>query len=244
MTAQIENATYINDQLLNEFERGLLETTALASGVASERSFRAHRQRVRFTFDHLADVADSDKPIFVFAHIVCPHPPFVFDEAGNNRIVGTPYDLADGNDWYEWNKLPDLEYRRQYLGQLRFANSRLIGVIDDILARATRPTIIVLQSDHGPGSMLDWSSAENTEVAERMAILSAYYFPDKDYSLLYDKISPVNTFRVIFKQYFSENQPLLEDRSYFSIWDEPYKLHDVTEEINNWADKPVETASQ
>ncbi len=240
MTAQIEGATYINDELLNEFERGLLETTAMAS---DERAFRYHRQRVRYTLDHLADVADSDKPIFVFAHTISPHPPFVFDQAGNDRIVDTPYEMADGSDWYELNKLPEHEYRNQYLGQLKFLNSKLIGVIDDILARATRPTIIILQSDHGPGSMLSWSTIERTNVVERMGILSAFYFPDGDYHLLHERISQVNTFRVLFNQYFSDDLPLLEDRNYFSTWDEPYKLHDVTERINEWADqtdKPAE----
>ncbi len=240
MTAQIEGATYINGELLNEFERGLLETTAMA---LDELSFRSHIQRVRYTLDHLSDVADSKNTIFVFAHLLNPHPPFVFDQVGNTRVVDTPYDMADGSDWYELNKLPSQKYREQYLGQLKFLNSKLIGAIDDILAKATRPTIIILQADHGPGSMLDWGSIERTNVVERMGILNAFYFPNQDYRLLHDRISPVNTFRVLFTQYFAEDLPLLDDRNYFSIWDEPYKLHDVTERINKWADqadKPAE----
>ena len=56
-----------------------------------------------------------------------------------------------------------------------------------------------------------------TYAREELAILNAYYLPGVDAEeLLYPKISPVNTFRVILNAYFQENLPLLEDRSY--LW--------------------------
>ena len=47
----------------------------------------------------------------------------------------------------------------------------------------------------------------------RFDILNAYFFPDGDYSAMYPEISPVNTFRVVFDTYFSEEYPLLKDQS-------------------------------
>ena len=43
--------------------------------------------------------------------------------------------------------------------------------------------------------------------------LNAFYFPNKDYSRLYDSISPVNTFRVVLNTYFNAQLPLLKDSS-------------------------------
>ncbi|MDQ3277751.1 MAG: hypothetical protein M3Q06_05465, partial [Bacteroidota bacterium] len=47
--------------------------------------------------------------------------------------------------------------------------------------------------------------------------LNAYYFSDKDYGMLYDSISPVNTFRVVLNKYFSQSFPLLKDSSFYLV---------------------------
>jgi len=62
-------------------------------------------------------------------------------------------------------------------------------------------------------------------------ILNAYHLPGDGNSQLYDSISPVNTFRVIFNQYFGADLKLLEDRSYYSPPNQPLELTDKTEEI-------------
>jgi hypothetical protein len=102
--------------------------------------------------------------------------------------------------------------------------------LDRILAKASRPTIIILQSDHGPGSLLDWQVPENNYFKERMSILNAYYLPDHDFTGLYESISPVNTFRVIFREYFGADYETLPDESYFSLWKRPYGFINVTSE--------------
>jgi hypothetical protein len=43
-------------------------------------------------------------------------------------------------------------------------------------------------------------------------IMNAYYLPDGGSELLYDSISPVNSFRVILNRYFGMNMDLLDDR--------------------------------
>ncbi len=73
--------------------------------------------------------------------------------------------------------------------------------------------MIILQGDTGPG----WVSN-----AQRMAMLNALYLPGGHEDRLYPVISSVNTFRVIFDQYFGVQLDLLEDLSYFSRYDAPY----------------------
>ena len=40
---------------------------------------------------------------------------------------------------------------------------------------------------------------------------NAYYLPEKCREYLYDEISPVNTFRVVFNCLYDANFPLLQD---------------------------------
>ena len=65
--------------------------------------------------------------------------------------------------------------------------------------------VIIIQGDHG----IFASYCKDKDNLYK--ILNAYYFPDRDYSLLYQKITPVNSFRVIFNKYFNAEMKLLED---------------------------------
>ena len=63
-------------------------------------------------------------------------------------------------------------------------------------------------------------------------ILNAYHLPGGA-DELYDSISPVNSFRIIFNTYFDAKLPLLQDKHYFSIYYEsPYSFSDVTDSID------------
>jgi hypothetical protein len=70
----------------------------------------------------------------------------------------------------------------------------------------------VVQGDHGPGPAPERVGLDFRVSPSRRRILNAYRFPDRDYSRLYDTISPVNTFRVILSQYLGLDLPLLPDR--------------------------------
>jgi hypothetical protein len=48
-----------------------------------------------------------------------------------------------------------------------------------------------------------------------MRILNAYYLPDAGGGELYESISPVNSFRVLFNTYFGGKLELLADTAYF-----------------------------
>ena len=61
-----------------------------------------------------------------------------------------------------------------------------------------------------------------------MSIFSAYYLPDQNTDLIYDSITPVNSFRLILNTYFNTDYKLLEDKSYFSDYGHPYNFTDVT----------------
>jgi hypothetical protein len=188
-----------------------------------------HRQTILSAFDQLASAADLPGPHFLFAHILVPHPPFVFDRYGNEIVPKGDYSLFDGEAFLRTGTRE--EYLRGYTDQLIFANNKLRIALDELIARSSRPTIIVLQADHGPGSLLHWQDCDNACLKERFSILNAYLLPDAGSTELYPEISPVNTFRVILNHYLGTNLDMLDDRSYFSTWGRPYAFSDVTDAI-------------
>jgi hypothetical protein len=118
-------------------------------------------------------------------------------------------------------------YIAGYRRQIQYVNTLILETVDAILTRSTTPPIIIIQGDHGPGAYLHWGSLENTVPAERFGILNAYYFPDQDYARLYPSISPVNSFRVLFNQFFDADYALLPDRHYYSSWSFPLDFIEV-----------------
>ena len=192
-----------------------------------EMPYTTHRRHILFAFEKLQEVPALDGTYFVYAHIIAPHPPFVFDEAGEVVTHDTPFTLNDAN--YYMREHSQKNYIAGYRRQIQYVNTLVLETIDAILRRSTTPPIIVIQGDHGPGAYLHWGSLENTIPAERFGILNAYYFPDQDYALLYPSISPVNSFRVLFNQFFEADYNLLPDRHYYSSWSFPFDFTEVTD---------------
>lgn len=226
----------------NSFESVLLESTAFRAlfdlhifspeslrNVTINPEYQAHRDRVLYTFARLDDVAEMDGDYFVFAHIISPHPPFVFDANGEPITPENAYRLADG-DYYPGSRE---DYLQKYAGQVKFVNQQIEAVISSILEKSDTPPIIILQGDHGPGAYLVWDSPEKSNLDERLSIFNAYYFPGGETGKLYSSITPVNTFRVILNAFFNGENELLDDKSYFSPWLRPYDFTDVTDRLKN-----------
>ncbi len=197
----------------------LYKTTALRAPYDIFFKYSDIRKGILDSFDKLAEVAETEGPKFIFAHIFCPHPPFVFGRDGE------PANYA-GRD--------DRDERARYLAQLIFVSKKVKLLVDNILSTSKMAPIIVLQADHGPA--LDFTLPDNqgwdrpsaSMLKERMRIFNAYYLPAGGSNLLYNSITPVNTFRVVFNHYFDAHYELLSDRSYYSNYEHPYKFIEVT----------------
>jgi hypothetical protein len=211
---------------LTGYQNELIKTTPLCIPML-KLQYDIHRDRILYALDHLHEATAPDSPSFVFLHVMAPHPPFVFGADGEALYMDRLFDLGDGSQYMGEGG----EYVRYYRDQVIYLNLKLKAAIENILTQATRPTIIVVQGDHGPGSMMDGLSVENTNLDERMSILNAYYFPGEDYQQLYPQITPVNTFRVILDQFLGTSLGHIEDRVHFSLWERPYDYIDVTDEV-------------
>jgi hypothetical protein len=220
----------------NALEMLLLGNTPVPWLVARESQlnpFMQHIGRLQYTLDHLAETAELPSPHFVFAHVVAPHPPFVVDEHGNETPQDREFNIEDGNHFIEMGGTSE-EYVQGYVGQLKYVNDQMMAVVDDLLdLQGARPAVVILQADHGPGLRLDWEDPANTYFTERLAIFNAIRLPEGESAGLYDKMTPVNTFRLIFDHYFGTELEPLQDKSYFSTWAQPYVFIDVTDEVRS-----------
>ena len=157
----------------------------------------------RKVFSRLHEIAAASRttkePRFIYAHVMMPHQPFFYDRHGKEVNKGFGRDLN----------------KDDYLEQLIYANQLVTNVVADILAQSKTPPIIVLQGDHGfrflPG-------AERTN--EAFSILNAYHLPGAQPGWVYEGITPVNSFRMIFNHYFGSSYEYRPDAQ-LSVTDEP-----------------------
>jgi len=208
---------------LSEFSTMMAQTTLLRLVIEAPASVMGwdDRSRVLCTLNTLPRVHDQvTGPRFVFAHILLPHPPYIFTASG----APSTYEQASAKS----DRVTD---KTGYLEQLKFLNARLEAITDEILRLPGPKPILVLQGDHGPSSLAAdpgvWKHPTTEFLLERMGIFSAIFAPQVE-PAVFDQHTPVNTFRIIFDKYFDTDFGLIEDRSYFSNYEEPYNFADVT----------------
>jgi hypothetical protein len=220
--------------MLTDFEGYVLGVTPLRmftpllGNLVSPPTAEGHRQIIRYSFGNLASMPKMPGPKFVFAHIISPHPPFVFDRNGNPADNGSTFTFQDANEFRGTHD----EYRRKYIEQVQFVNAQLEKTIDTILTESPTPPIILLQADHGSGMLTNLGSAAQTCIHERFSPFAAYYLPGMDPMSVPEDISNVNLFRMVLNDYFDARLPLLESRQYFNKdMQRYYEFEDVTQRV-------------
>jgi hypothetical protein len=206
-----------------EFSSALISTTMLSlispeidqggsdvSGETIERRDLA-RNTTLYDFDRLEESAGRAGPTYVFAHILVPHPPYVFNPDGS------PLYLDEAN-----NRQENINYVRQ----LQFTNMKILHAIDVLIADSDRTPVIILQADEGPWPKefeqdeegFQWLDAYPSQIQQKFGILNAVRMPGVDPTKFgfTDHTSPVNEFRVFFDAYFDADLPMLPDVTYLS----------------------------
>lgn len=197
----------------------LLAQVTMMKGSANNFIHEQTRQRHFFNFKAIETIPKIEGPTFAFLHFNMPHPPFVFDRAGNpskaKKIEFKPNDYGP-------------EYQQYYLDQLIYTNKVVLELLQKILRESERTPIIIIQSDHGLSPNEPWANTERF-VRLRGRIINAYLVPPQMREKLYPSISPVNSFRLLFKTVFKAPIELLEDRIYYSHYEKrPFVFTDVT----------------
>ncbi|MDA8219173.1 MAG: hypothetical protein M0Z94_16330, partial [Dehalococcoidales bacterium] len=77
----------------NQFQNSLINFTPIA--YLADLQYGWHRDRLLYNFEHLPDATKIDGPVFVVAHILAPHHPFVFGSSGEEIPHDRLFTFAD-----------------------------------------------------------------------------------------------------------------------------------------------------
>lgn len=145
-----------------------------------------------------ATVAGS--PRFIYAHLFMPHPPFYFDKNGK---------LKEGSKILSESKEMNTD---AYLDYVTYTNSRITELVTTIIRNTGGKAVVIFMGDHGFRKLSP--AADEKRFFENQ---NAVYFPGKSYGMLYDSITGVNQFRVVFNTLFRQHFPMLKDSTIFLI---------------------------
>jgi hypothetical protein len=142
-------------------------------------------ERTRLILNVLPEIPQMPEPKFVHAHIINPHPPYVFN--------------ADGSLNPDAEDTPDSE---GYPTQLEYLEPRVLAAVTEIIETSEQPPIIIIEGDHAFGKKYVTSN------------LLALYLPGYDTDTLDGHMTLVNVFPLIFNTYFGTEIEALPDISY------------------------------
>ena len=182
----------------SSFESMLIETSILRMYYYKRiENGEIHQKKELLKIDAVKKAIDIQAPKFVFSHHLISHAPFPFGENG---------EIVEKKDQYDWQN------KNIYLGTYIFTENQIIDLVSEILAKSKTPPIIIIQSDHGPrgGQGKNDNPKKLNMGYEWSKVFNAYYFPDQNYKELSDSIDPINTFPIIFNQYFNEDFKLIK----------------------------------
>jgi hypothetical protein len=205
----------------SEFGAAVWSTTALSPlsppvriDTDSEvtQLYQDARGHALFGFNAVEDAASRPGPTYTFAHILMPHPPYVFNLDGS---MPTPEEMKSRTE------------EQQYVIQLEWTNQRVLQMLDTIMdAPPDQQPIVILQADEGPWphaftadeKNFQWLKASAAQIRQKYGILNAMYLPGVDPAAagFTQETSPVNEFRIVFNAYFGTDLPILPNDVYLS----------------------------
>ena len=192
-----------NGKIAHYFQRksGNQDTasTDLSGLTGGNKDFVAtHVISTQFILDHITDVPAIAGPKFTYVHLFIPHYPYVFGPDG--EIMTDP-----GYYGGERGSAVNAAYEdKGYVNQVQYIDQRILPILKTVISNSKNPPIIILMGDHGLSG------------TNRPTDLLAYYLPGNGNAKLYPTISPVNSFRLIFNEYFGADYPFLPDQTYIN----------------------------
>ncbi len=211
------SAPSVADEILtldqsSELNRAWIDKSAIAAALQARGWDYDTRGRQRKTalqqlqvLDELAEIEDG-QPRLVIAHLLLPHPPYVFTPDGGEQRIG-------------------LDETSAFDQQRQFFDSQLVPLVDQLQARS-RPPLIIVAADEGDYPLdwdeeivevYDWSTVSADDGRDKLAILAAVYDPDPQSDErfpLADDMSLVNIMRWLANRSLDADFDRLPDDHY------------------------------
>ena len=190
----------------------------LGSPTGETAQAAAHAGAAQAQWALLDEIADDPGPKYIFAHILLPHPPYVFLEDGTFAPA-----------------------RADQASQLAHTNDMLQRFLEPLLAlpEDERP-IVILQADEGPYPRrlareqrdFEWAEATDEELLTKFGILNAWLLPGPEGEApLPADMTAVNTYPELFRRAFGADIADQPDRVLASSVDTLFETVDVTGRI-------------
>lgn len=198
-----------------EFEVSLIRGTGLGhvlQALAPDLMPAAQRGRIDDSVAALAAIPSTptERPRFVLAHIPAPHPPWVFGADGSPRRESVfVYYTDSAND----RQIDRLDALHRHLDQAAYVDGLIVDAIDRILKESTSPPVIVLFSDHGPGTGFDPNHPLESDLVERTSNILAANTPGHP-GLFGKPTTPIAILPTIIDTYLGAGIPVPDD----SVW--------------------------
>ena len=198
---------------LTSFDVHLLQSTALGDiveWVAPDWIAQQHRNQTVGAFNALREPAPPGT--FVFAHLMVPHPPFVFESDGSSRPLPSCFPTTCSL-WKSWPGVFDdpEAYISGYVPQLEYTNTQLLRVADALPEDA----VVVLMGDHG--------SRFSADVSEHFRILLAVRTPDHPI-FLGERPRPLSWFPQLLNTYLATEMQESDAGQWASVGGRPLDL--------------------
>lgn len=176
----------------------------------------SHYDWEKYKIEKLKEITDdSSGPKFVFAHILVPHNPYVFNTDGS----ASPYTEVSNRG---------KPIKQKYTDQVQYINGQMKELINTIKQKSENQAVIIIQADEGPYPSQFKISPEGTmeaseepcreeaiskwtaeDIKLKWGILAAYYLPEVKSEDLSAGGNSVNIFRLVFNTYFNYGLPYL-----------------------------------
>jgi hypothetical protein len=168
-----------------------------------------HRDVINQAFACLGEISGpTASPKLVFIHVGGPHLPVVFTRSGDaagQDVFGHTAQELDVN--------PE-RFVAAYTEEVEYLNARVLESVDRLIQRPDDP-IVIIMSDHGSESHLNWADASKSDLQERFSNLFAWRTPSRQ-GVFTDDMTPINIFPRLFNAYFGAGLPLLDARFFLS----------------------------
>jgi hypothetical protein len=157
-------------------------------------------------------------PRYTFAHIISPHPPFIFKADGTFAPPRRVFTMSDGSMYPGTAS----EYREGYRQQATYILRRAAAAAATVVA--SDPTaVIIISGDHGPRFGFSVLDAELTDATEVLPVFLAIRWAARGSGAPHVD-SLVNVYRAVLNQYLGAHLAMRAKRSFVSPLFRPYNL--------------------
>jgi len=212
---------------LHEFEFGLLKITAagrLVDTLAPQFIATESRANLTGVIDAAKLIAAEthDRPRFVYAHVMAPHPPFLFDADG----IPTGDSVLSDSFVEPANEGRSAIRVSATFSYATYASREAIGIVDAILTDERADPVIVVMSDHGTETGFNGRDPFGSDLNERTSNFLAVRTPGHPH-LLPPGTTPINVLPRILNAYIGANLPYHSDTTW--AWDAGHSVLDAVE---------------